>query len=157
MAGLLDHCCVLFLFATRTSNLHCTPAPPCAAPQITIQSSSLEVLDMYADNPGTWLFHCHLNEHMDGGMMSLFTVQGDAPKEALNGKVGGRACDFERARVGDAFAHARAHVGTSSAERSPATSRRRAPVRTRHRLCPTTVVSTLPISADTHLPHRRRH
>lgn len=32
------------------------------------------VADMVADNPGTWLFHCHVNDHLDGGMYSLFRV-----------------------------------------------------------------------------------
>jgi hypothetical protein len=42
---------------------------------------------MLADNPGTWLFHCHLNDHMDGGMMALFTIEGTAPPVTLDGKV----------------------------------------------------------------------
>ena len=32
------------------------------------------VADMVPDNPGTWLFHCHMNGHFGGGMYSLFTV-----------------------------------------------------------------------------------
>ena len=28
-------------------------------------------LDFVADNPGTWLFHCHNLYHMEGGMMRL--------------------------------------------------------------------------------------
>lgn len=32
------------------------------------------VADMIPDNPGTWLFHCHVNEHFDNGMQALFTV-----------------------------------------------------------------------------------
>jgi manganese oxidase len=32
------------------------------------------VADMVADNPGTWLFHCHVNDHLDGGMYALFKV-----------------------------------------------------------------------------------
>ncbi|KAI8463551.1 MAG: multicopper ferroxidase [Monoraphidium minutum] len=55
--------------------------------QIPVQSSSLETLDTVADNPGTWLFHCHLNDHMDGGMLALFNVTGAAPAVALGGKV----------------------------------------------------------------------
>ena len=29
---------------------------------------------MLADNPGTWMFHCHVNDHMEGGMMATFTI-----------------------------------------------------------------------------------
>lgn len=30
--------------------------------------------DMVPDNVGTWLFHCHVNDHLEGGMQALFTV-----------------------------------------------------------------------------------
>ena len=29
---------------------------------------------MIPDAVGTWLLHCHVNIHMDGGMNALFTV-----------------------------------------------------------------------------------
>ena len=37
------------------------------------------VADMVPDNPGTWLFHCHMNGHFGGGMYSLFTVLPRSP------------------------------------------------------------------------------
>lgn len=48
------------------------------------------VLDAYTDNPGTWLFHCHLTDHIAGGMMALFNVAGKAPTINTSGKVTGR-------------------------------------------------------------------
>ena len=27
-----------------------------------------------ADNPGDWMFHCHVLEHQAGGMMAVFRV-----------------------------------------------------------------------------------
>lgn len=45
------------------------------------------VLDAYTDNPGTWLFHCHLSDHMHGGMMAMFTINGKAQPPALTGRV----------------------------------------------------------------------
>lgn len=30
--------------------------------------------DMVPDNPGVWLFHCHMNGHFGGGMYTRFTV-----------------------------------------------------------------------------------
>lgn len=33
------------------------------------------VADMVPDNPGTWLFHCHVDEHLDNGMYALFKVE----------------------------------------------------------------------------------
>lgn len=36
---------------------------------------SMKVLDMVTDEPGTWLFHCHVNDHIRAGMQALFTVR----------------------------------------------------------------------------------
>jgi len=27
-----------------------------------------------ADNPGDWMFHCHIPEHMEAGMMGVIRV-----------------------------------------------------------------------------------
>jgi hypothetical protein len=34
----------------------------------------MKTADMIADNPGTWMFHCHVEDHMEGGMMAVYTV-----------------------------------------------------------------------------------
>ncbi len=34
----------------------------------------MAVADMVPDTPGTWLLHCHNNDHMEGGMVATFTV-----------------------------------------------------------------------------------
>ena len=36
------------------------------------------IADMEPDNPGTWLFHCHVGGHLMAGMSSLYTVEGNA-------------------------------------------------------------------------------
>jgi FtsP/CotA-like multicopper oxidase with cupredoxin domain len=41
---------------------------------LSLGPMGMMVADMTPDNPGTWLFHCHVNEHFDGGMYSLFKV-----------------------------------------------------------------------------------
>ena len=41
---------------------------------LSLAPMGMIVADMVADNPGKWLFHCHLNNHFDGGMYSLFEV-----------------------------------------------------------------------------------
>ena len=33
-----------------------------------------EVVDMIPDDVGTWLFHCHVSDHMAGGMVTRYTV-----------------------------------------------------------------------------------
>ncbi len=35
---------------------------------------SMKVLDMYPDDAGTWLYHCHVNDHIQAGMLALYKV-----------------------------------------------------------------------------------
>lgn len=42
---------------------------------VELLPASMESVDMLADNPGTWLFHCQVSDHMEAGMMTTFTVQ----------------------------------------------------------------------------------
>lgn len=53
--------------------------------------ATTETLDMVADNVGSWMFQCHVADHMDEGMMTYYTV---VPKE--------RACpvDFGKPEFG---------------------------------------------------------
>ncbi|MFN3920305.1 MAG: multicopper oxidase domain-containing protein [Methylohalobius sp.] len=30
--------------------------------------------DMLADNPGEWLFHCHVSDHIDAGMATTYQI-----------------------------------------------------------------------------------
>ncbi len=32
-------------------------------------------VDMKPDNPGTWMYHCHVNDHIDAGMMANYVVK----------------------------------------------------------------------------------
>jgi len=41
---------------------------------VELLPASMKTLDMVPDNPGTWLFHCHVNDHIDAGMLALFRV-----------------------------------------------------------------------------------
>lgn len=45
----------------------------------TLLTMGMVVADMVPDNPGTWLFHCHVGGHLRGGMQALYTVR---PKPA---------------------------------------------------------------------------
>jgi uncharacterized cupredoxin-like copper-binding protein len=36
--------------------------------------ASAKTLDMVADDPGVWMYHCHVNDHLDAGMQALFTI-----------------------------------------------------------------------------------
>jgi hephaestin len=50
---------------------------------INLGTMGMMVADMVADNPGTWLFHCHIEPHLTQGMQARFTV---APSATLAGK-----------------------------------------------------------------------
>ncbi|KAL6778816.1 FOX1 [Auxenochlorella protothecoides x Auxenochlorella symbiontica] len=40
-------------------------------------------LAMEARSPGTWMFHCHINDHFNGGMIVLYEVAPNATTQAL--------------------------------------------------------------------------
>ena len=37
-----------------------------------------QTVEMIADNPGTWLLHCHIADHIYAGMETVFTIQSRA-------------------------------------------------------------------------------
>lgn len=49
-----------------------------------IPSRGYAVLRFRADNPGVWLFHCHIMWHFATGMAMLIDVQGDLAGEAAH-------------------------------------------------------------------------
>ena len=40
-----------------------------------LMPASMKTADMVPDNPGVWLLHCHVNDHIIAGMQALYTVQ----------------------------------------------------------------------------------
>jgi FtsP/CotA-like multicopper oxidase with cupredoxin domain len=42
---------------------------------IELLPATMVVVDMLPDNPGIWLFHCHVDDHIAAGMLTRFTVQ----------------------------------------------------------------------------------
>lgn len=40
----------------------------------SVLTMGMLVADMVPDNPGTWLFHCHVGGHLRAGMQALYTV-----------------------------------------------------------------------------------
>ena len=43
---------------------------------IELLPASMKTVTMRPDNPGTWMYHCHVNDHIDAGMIALYTVGG---------------------------------------------------------------------------------
>ena len=42
---------------------------------VELLPASVVSVDMVADNPGTWLYHCHVGDRMTAGMMTRWTVK----------------------------------------------------------------------------------
>jgi manganese oxidase len=42
---------------------------------IELLPASMITVTMSADNPGTWLYHCHVDEHLRSGMHTRFTIR----------------------------------------------------------------------------------
>ncbi|MFY9741748.1 MAG: multicopper oxidase domain-containing protein [Candidatus Sulfotelmatobacter sp.] len=41
---------------------------------VELLPGSMKTVDMIADNPGTWMFHCHVGDHMENGMVAVYTI-----------------------------------------------------------------------------------
>jgi hephaestin len=42
---------------------------------VSLMPATMVVADMRPDDPGTWLFHCHVSDHITAGMQSLYRVR----------------------------------------------------------------------------------
>ncbi len=42
---------------------------------ISLSPAQMATVDMVPDDPGTWMYHCHVDEHMEMGMMALYKVE----------------------------------------------------------------------------------
>ncbi|MGB9071858.1 MAG: multicopper oxidase domain-containing protein [Terriglobales bacterium] len=42
---------------------------------LSISQAEMLTADMVPDNPGTWMYHCHVDEHMVTGMATLYKVE----------------------------------------------------------------------------------
>ncbi len=42
---------------------------------IELLPGSMATADMRADNPGTWMLHCHVADHIHAGMMATYTIR----------------------------------------------------------------------------------
>jgi hephaestin len=50
----------------------------------TIGPAQFATADMTPDMAGTWMFHCHVDDHMKGGMQTMYRVlDSDAPTPAM--------------------------------------------------------------------------
>jgi hypothetical protein len=56
---------------------------------IELLPGSMKTVDMVADNPGTWMFHCHVEDHMEAGMMAVYTIAAPPTRACPVAFVGG--------------------------------------------------------------------
>jgi FtsP/CotA-like multicopper oxidase with cupredoxin domain len=42
---------------------------------VALAPGQMEIADMIPDNPGIWLYHCHVSDHMASGMMTRYEVK----------------------------------------------------------------------------------
>ncbi|MGC2261075.1 MAG: multicopper oxidase domain-containing protein [Candidatus Sulfotelmatobacter sp.] len=42
---------------------------------VSLLQAQMVTVDMVPDDPGTWMFHCHLDDHMEAGMMAFYKVE----------------------------------------------------------------------------------
>jgi FtsP/CotA-like multicopper oxidase with cupredoxin domain len=41
---------------------------------IFVSPAQMDTVDMLPDDPGIWMYHCHIDEHMEAGMTALYQV-----------------------------------------------------------------------------------
>jgi len=42
---------------------------------VELLPANMRSVDMHADNPGNWLFHCHVTDHITAGMLSRYQIK----------------------------------------------------------------------------------
>jgi manganese oxidase len=42
---------------------------------VELMQAQMLTVDMIPDDPGTWMFHCHIDDHMEAGMAALYKVE----------------------------------------------------------------------------------
>jgi hephaestin len=47
---------------------------------VELLPASMKVADMIADSPGIWMYHCHVNDHMNEGMSARYLVTQEQTK-----------------------------------------------------------------------------
>ena len=47
---------------------------------VELLPGTMTTVDMLANNPGTWLLHCHVEDHMEAGMMAVYTIAARSPR-----------------------------------------------------------------------------
>jgi len=66
---------------------------------IELLPASMKVADMTAENPGSWLFHCHVADHMTEGMFARMTVHPRGFSKAIGAPFFGLVAATESVQI----------------------------------------------------------
>ena len=69
-------------------------APP-LKDTVTIPSGGYTIVRFHANNPGVWMLHCHIEFHMELGMMLIFKVGQDRQLPPIDLNTWPQCGDFE--------------------------------------------------------------
>lgn len=42
---------------------------------VELMQAQMLTVDMVPENPGTWMLHCHIDDHMEAGTSALYKVE----------------------------------------------------------------------------------
>ncbi len=77
---------------------------------VTLLPGQTVVADMTPDDPGIWLFHCHVDDHLAGGMVTRYQVVNATAESTVVGGGAALAAAFVHGMLGDS-------PGAASSER----------------------------------------
>jgi hypothetical protein len=54
---------------------------------VELMQAQMRTVDMVPENPGTWMFHCHIDDPMEAGMSALYKVEPRRPAALMIGHL----------------------------------------------------------------------
>ncbi|MGH0189346.1 UNVERIFIED_CONTAM: hypothetical protein FKN15_034964 [Acipenser sinensis] len=61
--------------------IKCMDGTPHRADVFDLFPATFQTIEMTVSNPGTWLLHCHVTDHIHAGMETTYTVHPKRGKE----------------------------------------------------------------------------
>ncbi len=58
-------------------------------------------MDIYADNPGVLIYHCHVNDHIKAGMLGTYTVSTESCVDCVGIFEDTKSTESEDDRIND--------------------------------------------------------
>ena len=79
---------------------------------VTIPSGGYTIFRFYAENPGVWFMHCHVEFHSEAGMSLVFKVGSDSdlPPEPVDWPQCGNYVNTEKNTINNGIRNKISHV-----------------------------------------------